>query len=204
MNKRLATIVFVTATALAACNGSNTTSGSNGGGGVVPQPTSTPTPGGTTAPTAAPTMPPVITPTPIPTATPTVAPQGNLPLSEAVAGSPGWVNPANHRTLYFLDVDTATGGTCTAGCLAVWPVFVPTSGSTATANLTIITRSDGTGQQWAYQGHPLYNFAGDNGPDQANGEGIPQAGGHWHVARPAAATPPPGGTTPPPCVGPYC
>lgn len=146
-------------------------------------------------------------PTP-PQPTPTAAPQsqGNLPLSEAVAGSPGWVNPSNHKTLYFLDVDTATGATCTAGCLAVWPVFAPTSGSVASANMTIITRSDGSGQQWAYQGHPLYTFAGDSGADQANGDNVPDFGGHWHVARPAAssATPPPGGNTPPPCIGSYC
>jgi predicted lipoprotein with Yx(FWY)xxD motif len=39
--------------------------------------------------------------------------------------------------------------------------------------------------QWDYKNHPLYTYAGDSGPDQANGEGIPFAGGHWHVARPA-------------------
>lgn len=141
---------------------------------------------------------------PPPVSNPTTAPQGNVPLSEAVAGSAGWVNPANHKTLYFLDVDTPTGGTCTGACLTEWPVLTPSSGSQASGNMTIITRSDGTGQQWAYQGHPLYTFAGDSGPDQANGDNFPEFGGHWHVARPAAATPPPGGTTPPPCNGPYC
>ena len=145
--------------------------------------------------------------TQVPT-TPVTTPQaqGNLPLSEAVAGSAAWVNPAGHMTLYFLDVDTATGGTCTGSCLAVWPVFAPTAGSAATGNLSVITRSDGTGQQWAYQGHPLYTFSGDSGPDQAHGDNFPDFGGHWHVARPAAsaATPPPGGSTPPPCTGAYC
>ena len=143
---------------------------------------------------------------PVPGAPATAAPQGNLPLSEAVAGSAAWVNPASHMTLYFLDVDTATGGTCTGSCLSVWPVFAPAAGSTATGNLSIITRSDGTGQQWAYQGHPLYTFSGDSGADQANGDNFPDFGGHWHVARPAAsaATPPPGGSTPPPCTGAYC
>jgi predicted lipoprotein with Yx(FWY)xxD motif len=134
----------------------------------------------------------------------TSPPQGNLPLAEAVAGSTGWVNPSTHMTLYFLDVDTATGGTCVGACLSIWPVFAPTSGSQANGNMTIITRSDGTGQQWAYQGHPLYMFSGDSGPDQANGDNFPDFGGHWHVTRPAAATPPPGGSTPSPCNGPYC
>jgi predicted lipoprotein with Yx(FWY)xxD motif len=138
--------------------------------------------------------------------TPTTAPQGNLPLSEAVAGSNAWVDPSTHKTLYYLDVDTATGGTCTGSCLSVWPVFVPTAGAQPNGNMTIITRSDGTGQQWAYQGHPLYTFSGDNGPDQANGDNFPDFGGHWHVARPSSTnpTPAPGGGTPPPCIGSYC
>jgi predicted lipoprotein with Yx(FWY)xxD motif len=182
MNTRFASITFITAIALAACGGGNT--GSVGGGG-----------GGTVAP------PVVATPTP----PPQVTPQGNTPLSESVGSSPAWVNPTTHHTLYFLDVDTATTQLCTAasGCLPVWPIFAPTAGATAGGNMTIITRSDGAGQQWAYQGHPLYNFSGDNGADQANGDGLPDFGGHWHVARPTAATPPPVGG-PPPCTGPYC
>jgi len=131
---------------------------------------------------------------PNPVATLTV--QGNIPVAQTVGVSAGFVNPANSRTLYILDVDTATGAACTAGCPGVWPVLAPTANSTPVANMTLITRSDGTGQQWAYEGHPLYNYSGDNGPDQANGEGIaePAVNGHWHVARPnAAATPPPSG-----------
>jgi predicted lipoprotein with Yx(FWY)xxD motif len=131
---------------------------------------------------------------PVPNPNPTLATQGNIPVAQTVAGSPGFVNPANNRTLYFLDVDTASGATCTGACVGVWPVLTPTAGSTAVANMTLATRSDGTGQQWSYEAHPLYMYAGDNGPNQANGEGVPDFGGHWHVARPnAAATAPPGG-----------
>jgi predicted lipoprotein with Yx(FWY)xxD motif len=138
--------------------------------------------------------------------TPTPAPQGNLPLSEAVAGSPAWVDPSSHKTLYYLDVDTATGGTCTAACLSVWPVFRASASAQSNGNMTIVTRSDGTGQQWAYQGHPLYTFSGDTGADQANGDNFPDFGGAWHIARPSSSnpTPAPGGGTPPPCIGGYC
>jgi predicted lipoprotein with Yx(FWY)xxD motif len=171
MKQRLAMMLFVSAIVVAGCGG---------GGGY-----------------SAPSSPSVPVTTPSPTPVP-----GNLPLSEAVAGTSAWVNPSSHKTLYFLDVDTATGGTCTAaagGCLSVWPAFVPASGSVAVDNMTIIVRSDGTGQQWSYQGHPLYTYAGDSGADQANGDFIADFGGHWHVARPAAAPPPPPGQTAPPC-----
>lgn len=144
-------------------------------------------------------VPPVATPTPVASN----APQGNIAVQDAVAGSNAWVDPSSHRTLYFLDVDTATGGTCVNACLSVWPVFKPSATAQASANMTIFSRSDGTGSQWAYQGHPLYTFSGDSGPDQANGDNFPDFGGHWHVARPSAstATPAPGGGT---CTGIYC
>ena len=133
-------------------------------------------------------------PAPVPNPGPTLTTQGNIPVAQTVGASAGFVNPANNKTLYFLDVDTPTGGTCTGACTGVWPVFAPTAGSTAVANMTLATRSDGTGQQWAYEGQPLYNYTGDNGPNQTNGEGVPDFGGHWHVARPnSTATPPPGG-----------
>lgn len=175
MKQRLAMLLFACAFAVAGCGG--------GGGGAT-----TPGGGGGGVPT------------------PTPTPAGNLPLSEAVSGSTAWVNPSSHKTLYFLDVDTATGGTCTqaaAGCLGVWPAFVPITGSSAVDNMTIIVRSDGTGQQWAYQGHPLYTYSGDAGADQANGEGLPDFGGHWHVARPLATPTPAPGQTEPPCHA-YC
>jgi predicted lipoprotein with Yx(FWY)xxD motif len=172
MIKRFGVLAFACAVALAACGGGGS-SGSGGGGGVPAGPT----------------------PTPVP---------GNLPLSEAVGTSPAWVNPSSHRTLYFLSVDTATTQMCTAaagGCTGVWPVFTPIAGSVNTDNMTIISRSDGSGQQWTYTGHPLYTYSGDTAPDQANGEGIPDFGGTWHVARPSgSATPPPGD---PGCKG-YC
>lgn len=118
-------------------------------------------------------------------APPTSPPQqSNIPIQQSVAGSAAFVNPGNHHTLYFLDVDTPTGGKCTGGCLSVWLVLSPSAGAQASNGFTIVTRSDGTGMQWDYKNHPLYMYSGDSGPDEANGNGIPFAGGHWHVARP--------------------
>jgi hypothetical protein len=38
--------------------------------------------------------------------------------------------------------------------------------------------------QWAFDGRPLYYFAGDAKAGDANGDG---SGGVWHVVRPGAA-----------------
>jgi predicted lipoprotein with Yx(FWY)xxD motif len=121
---------------------------------------------------------------PPPNPQPSPAPQG-LPIMQNVAGSPAWVSPGNHHTLYYLDVDTPKGGTCTGGCLSVWPVFAPSAKTMAANGFTIVMRSDGSGKQVDFQSHPLYFYSGDGGPDQSNGNGIPLAGGHWHVARPS-------------------
>ncbi len=129
---------------------------------------------------------------------------GNIPLQQTVAGSAAWVDSTTQRTLYFLDVDTPTGSACTTSCLALWPFLAANSSAQAQGNLSIISRSDGAGQQWAYQGHPLYVYAGDSGPDQNNGEGIAQSGGHWHVARPNSSGGSSGGGGGGGCSGPYC
>lgn len=111
--------------------------------------------------------------------------QSNMPQRQTVGGKAAFVDPGNDFTLYFLDVDTPAGGACTGACLSEWFPLKPSSGATGQGNFTIVTRSDGNGKQWAYQGHPLYTFAGDTGPRQSNGDGLSFDGGHWHVARPA-------------------
>lgn len=108
----------------------------------------------------------------------------SLPIQQNVGGSAAWVTPGNNHTLYYLDVDTATGGKCTGGCLSVWLVFVPNADTMPQGGFTIVSRSDGTSKQVDYRSHPLYAYSGDTGADESNGNGIAFAGGHWHVARP--------------------
>jgi predicted lipoprotein with Yx(FWY)xxD motif len=85
------------------------------------------------------------------------------------------------RTLYFFANDTvgtaaaAPVSACTdATCLGRWPVFAAGSGTLPTgvdaSRLTSFTRADGT-KQSAFDGHPLYYFAGDASPSQTNGHG---------------------------------
>jgi predicted lipoprotein with Yx(FWY)xxD motif len=108
----------------------------------------------------------------------------NTPVEQQVAGSYAWVNPTTSHTLYYLSNDTAYGGGCTGTCLQKWPPLYANAYAAPSGNFAIITRSDGTGKQWAYYGHPLYNFSGDTGPDQANGNGLAYNGGTWYIARP--------------------
>ena len=146
--------------ALAACGGGG---GGYGGSNPVPNPTSPPSGGGA---------------------------NGNIPAIMSVGGSNAFVSTSNQHTLYTLSNDTATASACTtsSGCTSLWPPYLASAGATGINNMQVITRSDGTGQQWAYQGKPLYMYAGDNGALQMNGEGIVSFGGTWHVGRPAASS----------------
>jgi hypothetical protein len=68
---------------------------------------------------------------------------------------------------------------------------------------SILTRTDGS-LQWAYNGMPLYNYAGDSAKGQGNGEGINSFGGVWHVSRPNGTASPAPTTAPSSIpVGPY-
>jgi predicted lipoprotein with Yx(FWY)xxD motif len=87
-------------------------------------------------------------------------------------------------TLYYFDDDTASTSACTGGCAQDWPPLT-TTGSSVRAPMgvtgTLSVLQDGNGNQVTYNGHPLYNYSGDTGPGQSNGNGIE---GKWHVARP--------------------
>ena len=103
-------------------------------------------------------------------------------------------------TLYWFVPDTSTTSKCTGSCAAFWPpVKGPaTAGSGVTGTLGTITRPDGSTQA-AYDGHPLYTYAGDSAPGQAKGNGLNVSGGVWHEvtvsggAAPAASTSPSAG-----------
>ncbi len=96
-------------------------------------------------------------------------------------------------TLYWFVPDTSTTSKCYGSCATYWPpVAGPvTAGSGVTGTLSTITRTDGT-KQATYDGHPLYTYAADTAPGQANGNGVNASGGVWHevtVSGGAASTP---------------
>jgi predicted lipoprotein with Yx(FWY)xxD motif len=81
-------------------------------------------------------------------------------------------------TLYHLSGEQNGKFICASGgCTAVWhPLTVPT-GSTPTgvSSLATVKRPEGT-TQVTYKGMPLYTFAQDQSPGQANGQGIKDVG----------------------------
>jgi predicted lipoprotein with Yx(FWY)xxD motif len=96
-------------------------------------------------------------------------------------------------TLYYLTQDSPTSVTCTGSCAQTWPPLLLSSGQpTSSSSLpqALTTVSGGNGRQVEYDGHPLYHYSGDSGPNQSNGEGVD---GVWFVATPsissASATP---------------
>ena len=88
---------------------------------------------------------------------------------------------AKGLTLYWFAPDTATTSACSGTCASYWPpVKGPaTAGPGVTGKLATITRSDGSVQA-TYDGHPLYTYAGDGAPGQANGNELNLNGGLWH------------------------
>jgi predicted lipoprotein with Yx(FWY)xxD motif len=110
--------------------------------------------------------------------------QQTVPLGTAVLkGASGFVNVRGF-TLYVFDADLAAPGTstCNDACAQNWPALATPTGALP-APYGSIARNDGS-HQLTYNGRPLYAFAGDGQPGQANGDGLNAFGGIWHIARP--------------------
>src|SRR3954454_12869604 len=87
------------------------------------------------------------------------------------------------RTLYLFGKDSGTKSACFGACATNWPPLrssgKPTVSGGASASLVSTTsRSDGK-PQVAYNGHPLYRFAGDKKPGDTAGQGLTAFGGSW-------------------------
>lgn len=91
------------------------------------------------------------------------------------------------RTLYTFDKDQPNQSQCAGGCLQAWPAYVGGADGQSPA-LQGLSRFEQNGtQQWAWNGRPLYYFAGDAKPGDRNGDG---KGGVWHIVKPQAPTTP--------------
>ena len=94
---------------------------------------------------------------------------------------------ANGLTVYTWAGDTAGAGTsaCNGNCAVAWPA-VAVDADTAmgmmdmSAGLSAFPREDGS-YQLALNGWPLYRFANDRAPGDANGNGSNGFGARWSV-----------------------
>jgi predicted lipoprotein with Yx(FWY)xxD motif len=151
----------------------------SGGGGATASPT-------TAAPSVAPTVAPSTAASPSAAASPTGSESASseYPLKASADGT--YLTGADGKSLYVFGKDTKDSGTsaCTGGCATNWPPYeadetdeVEAEGASGT--LSIVTRDDGS-KQLAYNGMPLYYFAGDNAAGDTNGKAI----ANWSLAKP--------------------
>jgi predicted lipoprotein with Yx(FWY)xxD motif len=90
-------------------------------------------------------------------------------------------------TVYDFHKDEGTVSSCYGACAEGWPPVLtegaPRSGEGAlAAKLGTIKRKDGT-TQVTYAGHPLYTFAGDSKPGEANGNDVDAFGAEWYALK---------------------
>ncbi len=95
---------------------------------------------------------------------------------------------AHGMTLYALSGEQNGKFICTtSACEGVWhPVTVAagSSPSGTVGSLGTVMRPDGT-EQVTYKGMPLYTFARDQAPGEANGEGVKDVG-TWNAVTPSS------------------
>jgi predicted lipoprotein with Yx(FWY)xxD motif len=115
------------------------------------------------------------------------APTSGAGLVAADVGKLGKVVTAHGLTLYRFDKDTAkpSVSNCDGQCAVQWPPVIADSSTSVVQGIdnglvSMVTRKDGT-MQVTLNGWPLYRFAKDTAPGQANGQGV---GGTWFAATP--------------------
>jgi predicted lipoprotein with Yx(FWY)xxD motif len=96
-------------------------------------------------------------------------------------------------TLYDFHKDKGGTSACYGACAAAWPPLLtegePKAEAGAMVNqLGTTKRKDGS-VQVTYNGWPLYTYAGDNGPGEANGNDITQFGAQWYALLPNGEEP---------------
>jgi predicted lipoprotein with Yx(FWY)xxD motif len=108
---------------------------------------------------------------------------GTTVAAGSVAGLGTVLVDSEGLTVYEFAKDNGTTSSCYGACEQSWPPVIakgkPTASEGATSSqLGTTKRKDGT-IQVTYAGHPLYTFAGDSEPGEANGNGSTAFGGKW-------------------------
>ncbi|NEX19295.1 hypothetical protein G3480_03035 [Thiorhodococcus mannitoliphagus] len=105
------------------------------------------------------------------------AASGNFKVEEGRLG-PVLANSAG-RTLYVAFRGTAEGSGCDPSCSQLWRPYLAIGAEGASGGFATVQREDGS-QQWSYEGHPLYEWAGDQGAGEVTGDGVD---GAWFAVR---------------------
>ncbi|HEX6780812.1 MAG TPA: hypothetical protein VF125_02140 [Solirubrobacterales bacterium] len=96
-------------------------------------------------------------------------------------------------TLYDFHKDKGGNSSCYGACAGAWPPLLTdgnpqAQGPAERGMLGTTKRKDGT-VQVTYNGWPLYTYAGDKGPGEANGNDIDQFGAEWYALQPNGEEP---------------
>lgn len=109
-------------------------------------------------------------------------PSNNIYMSKTDQVKGAYLADFNGMALYTFDKDTSGVSNCNGSCATLWPPY--TSGAVAQGTfptgISVITRADGS-KQFAWNGKPLYYYAGDKAAGDVNGDGV---NGVWHLAKP--------------------
>lgn len=122
---------------------------------------------------------------------------------ETRSGGPGtFLADGAGRSLYLFTSDSAGRSSCSGACTTAWPPLTsrgPVTAGTGVAQsqISLIGGSNGA-KQVAYDGHPLYYYAGDGAAGQTTGEGNQGFGASWWLVSPSgqALTTSGGGSAP--------
>ncbi|HEY1355364.1 MAG TPA: hypothetical protein VGF09_03530 [Solirubrobacterales bacterium] len=101
---------------------------------------------------------------------------------------------AEGMTLYDFHKDKGTTSACYGECEKYWPPMTTSGeakakGGAQASMLGTTERKDGT-MQVTYAGHPLYTFAEDKKPGEANGNDFKAFGAQWYALMPNGEEPP--------------
>jgi predicted lipoprotein with Yx(FWY)xxD motif len=112
-----------------------------------------------------------------------------LTIGTASVSAGKYLTGASGRALYIWVADPKGKSSCAGTCAKVWPPLTTGSmpkvtGGVTAADITLISRSDGT-KQVAYHGRPLYYYAGDTRAGMISGNGSKQFGAYWWLISPA-------------------
>lgn len=106
----------------------------------------------------------------------------------SVTGLGAILTDARGDALYMFPPDAGSTVKCTGTCAGTWPPLVIAAGQRPRAGSgvnpeNLSTRPDpNTGARIVtYAGYPLYRYAGDVSPGQANGQALFNNGGPWYV-----------------------